>query len=294
MPDNNLVGTKMLEEIIETVIFSGQLSGAIPLSLMLIGPSGGGKSKLLLRYEKTASLHRSDDLTTSGLFDILKLDERDQRKTHIIIPDFNAPLSHKPATSTLLVSNLLTVMSDGSARIDDGRETKEITHAPIGILTAVTPEMYAKNEYKWKMLGFRRRFLPIFYDYSPASVMKVQSKITRGQVSLLSLTPKTFVFKGPKKSIYLNSKEAKDIQNLSMMLAELLALHTQSKKIEENKIKYQIVPGKALLPYAPHLMLQVYAKANALRLNRARVSSTDVMACAELLEFCRYGEPKRL
>ena len=294
MRTNGLYGTRQLEEIIETAIFTGNILEVVPVSLMLIGPSGAGKSKMLLKFQGDM-LHRSDDVTSSGLQDIMKLDEKDQAITHIVLPDFNAPLSHKPATSTLLVANLLTMMSDGTARIDDGREMKTLTHNPIGILTAVTPEMYSKNEHKWKILGFKRRFLPIFYDYSPATIMKVQSKISRCEVTSLPLTLKNVKFRSTEKTnIYLNSREAEQLKELSVYLAEALAIHGIRKRDEDKKIKHEIIPGKTLLPYSPHLLLQAFAKGNALKNDRKRVTKKDIDFCSELLTFCRYGEPKRL
>src|SRR5579859_6826455 len=106
---NNLIGTQLVEEIILTAIHTGHIEGAIPVSLMLVGPSGAGKSKMLLKFSGNM-LHRSDDITSSGLQDIVKEDEKEQAITHIVLPDFNAPLSHKASTSTLLVANLLTMM----------------------------------------------------------------------------------------------------------------------------------------------------------------------------------------
>jgi len=290
---NNLIGTKCLEDIIETAIYTGNLASTVPVSLMLIGPSGAGKSKMLLKFQGEM-LHRSDDITSSGLQDIVKMDEKDQTVTHIVLPDFNAPLSHKAGTSTLLVANLLTMMSDGTARIDDGRETKILVHNPIGILTAVTPEMYSKNEHKWKILGFKRRFLPIFYDYTPATIMKVQKNISKGKVTSEPLTLRTITFKGPKKEVQLKSREANELKELSVYLAESLAIHGIAKRNEDKKIKHEIVPGKTLLPYSPHLLLQAVARGNALRNSRTRVTSADISFCADLLTFCRYGEPKRL
>lgn len=293
MKKYNLIGTQALQEIIETAIWTGHLAHTVPISLMLVGPSGAGKSKLLLQYEGEM-LHRSDDITSIGLQDIVKSDEKEQSVTHIVLPDFNAPLSHKASTSTLLVANLLTMMSDGTARIDDGRETKVLTHNPIGILTGVTPEMYAKNEFKWKILGFQRRFLPLFYTYSQGTVGRVQNEIAKGNVTSLPLSKKLIVFKGEKRNIYLNSKESKDIKELSLILASNLALHGILTKDENQKVKFKITPGRPLLPYSPHLLLQSLARANALKRGSRRVIKKDVDFCGELLDFCVYGEPKKL
>lgn len=292
--NNALIGTKVLEDIIETAIFTGHLADTVPVSVMLIGPSGAGKSKMLLKFEGMM-LHRSDDITSSGLQDIVTEDEKTQTVTHIVLPDFNAPLSHKPSTTGLLIANLLTMMSDGTARIDDGRETKTLTHNPIGILTAVTPEMYSKNEYRWKMLGFKRRFLPIFYDYTTETIRRVQGMIRKGKVTSAQLTKRVIVFKGEgKRKIYLNSHEANELDLLSSTLAEHLAIHGIAKRDEKKSIVREIVPGKALLPYSPHLLLQAMAKGNALKAGRPRVNGTDIKFCIDLLEFCRYGEPRRL
>jgi hypothetical protein len=84
------------------------------------------------------------------------------------------------------------------------------------------------------------------------------------------------------------------LKQLSVYLAEFLAIHGIRKRDEEKKIKHEIIPGKTLLPYSPHLLLQAFAKGNALKYGRPRVNKKDVDFCAELLNFCKYGEPKKL
>jgi hypothetical protein len=290
---NNLIATLPLEKIIETAIYTGHLHGVTPVSLMLVGPSGAGKSRMLLKFSGDM-LHRSDDLTSSGLQAVAKGDEKEQKITHIVLPDFNAPLSHKASTSQLLVANLLTIMSDGTTRIDDGRDVKTVVHNPIGILTGCTPDMFSRNESKWKALGFTRRFLPLFYDYSLSTIQKVQDAISSGKITSLPLTVRPILFKGPKAKIYLNSREANHLQNLSLTLAQLLAIYGARKEDENGKAKFKTIPGKPLLPYSPHHILQAFAKGNALKNGRIRVTKADVEFCTDVLEFCRYGEPKRL
>src|SRR4029077_18522366 len=133
-----LVGMETLQEIIETVLFTPAIFDCVPISIILVGPPGTGKSKIILQFS-APSLMKTNDVTSAGLADIVG-DDKDNNVRHVIVPDFNIVVSHKSSTSNLTIASLLTLMSEGILRIDDGRRKKELVHSPLGIITAMTRE----------------------------------------------------------------------------------------------------------------------------------------------------------
>jgi hypothetical protein len=169
-----------LQELIETVLHTACIRDENPISIICIGPSGIGKSMLLSRYLSPALTH-SDSISSQGLFDIALRDPKNEIK-FLILPDINPTLSRKPSTVQNTIANLLSFTADGTIRIDDGRQAKDCKHAPIGILTAATPEMYARQAKKWFALGLRRRIIPIFFDYTYRTVAKLQEMVRKDKI----------------------------------------------------------------------------------------------------------------
>lgn len=292
----NLIGLEPLEEICETAIFSSHLTDTIPISVMLIGPSGAGKSKLIMQYQNANGCHITSDVTSMGLQELMQLDHKGEVK-FIIIPDFNLVLSHRASTLQLVIANLLSLTSEGTIRIDDGRVRKETKHAPVGIITAMTRELYRHVAKKWSVLGFNRRFLPIFYDYSVETRMRIQNSIVNGTTTLLQLAERKLNVP-PKPSDVSVSQVGKDIQMLSDELATnigYLPAQSRDKAKEENNNhrKGVMFIGKQL-EFSPHLSLRSMARAHALRDGRNKVQDQDVKFLMRLLTFTRYDRPGSL
>src|SRR5216684_1802124 len=115
--NEQLIGLDPLLEIVETAIYSAHLADTIPISAILIGPSGAGKSKAIIQYKGTNGCHLTNDVTSMGLQDILGADHENKVR-FLVVPDFNVVLSHRASTLQLTVANLLSVLSEGTMRID--------------------------------------------------------------------------------------------------------------------------------------------------------------------------------
>ena len=280
-----------INEIVQTLLYTGMVEGIKPVSGLLVGPSGGGKSQTLIPY-KAPWIHHTNDLTSAGLSDILSNDVSGKLRT-IILPDFNVPLSHKSAVVTLTVSNLLSLMSEGTCRIDDGRNQKIMKHEPMSIVSGLTPEMYTQHFKKWKALGFIRRFLMVNFVYSLETRRDGSAQIREGKVTSENL-PDIVIDKtkeGTLKKVKLEKREAGDIEILSMELATNLGYNLM-RDGKTHKIKW--VEQERALEFAPHLMLQSIAKGNALRMHRNRVNQSDIKFLIRLLGFTNPARPQSI
>jgi hypothetical protein len=298
-----LIGFEQITEILETALYSAYLKGTIPLSVIVIGPSGGGKSKAVMQYGGSNGCHLTNDITSSGLQEILERDYEGKIRT-LVIPDFNVVLSHRASTLQLTIANLLSVTSEGTVRIDDGREKKETKHLPVGIITAMTRELYMHVARKWAILGFNRRFIPVFFEYSVRTRQRIQDSISSDFVSLLQLLPKE-MHRPPYSDVSIPKDHAQKIQGLSDDLSNNIGwipnlqrrphrAKDATKDYDENKKPDKAVfIGKAL-EFTPHLALRSMARAHALKDGRQIVDAQDINFLMTMIEFTRYDQPGKI
>lgn len=286
----SLIGMQPLEEIIETAIFTAYLKHAIPLSLMLIGPSGAAKSKVVMQYQSHVGCHVTTDVTSSGLQELLQKDPQEKIR-FIVIPDFNIVLSHRHSTLQLTIGNLLSMTSEGSIRIDDGRQIKETKHCAIGIISAMTPQMYSLMGKKWVALGFSRRFLPVNYDYSLSTREKIQRSIAAGLTTMLQLAEKRIV-PPAVTDVHISDEHSIRLMNFSHELATNIGWIAVPNRKDISKPK-AINTGKQI-EFSPHIVLRTLARAHALRGKRNEVTEDDIIFCMKVIGFTRFDQPVQL
>lgn len=291
-PDNHLVGLGPVLEIVHVALLTSYIEKATPIAIMLVAPSGGGKTATLKRFQADF-IHQTNDLTSSGLWQILR-DDKDEKLSHICLEDFNPLLSHKSSVSSLTIASLLSVMSDGMMRIDDGRERHELVHKPVGIITGVTPEMFAANLEKWHGLGLIRRFLPIHFVYKQETIHHAQQTIREGKINSKPLPPIKLEIPQSKVSPIISPEFAKDIEMQSVFLGTHLGVNSFVTKGRNNEWKREYIQGPAVLPMAPHIILRTMAQARALKERRMHVDESDMVFLRTLVSFVNPLSPAQL
>lgn len=271
-----------LVEIIETAFFTASVRNEVPLSLILIGPSGVAKSKLLTRYQ-SQYIHPTDSVTSQGLFEVLSSD-KDKKLKFILLPDFNPTLNRRPQTVQSTVSNLLSVTHDGTVRVDDGRQQKICEHPPIGLITAATDDIYNQQAKRWFALGLRRRIIPLFYCYNGLTVDRLQNLVSSDQIHSGAMTRVPVVL--PKTGCpQIAEPLARQLKDKSQIFAGYLGkLSHFDGKIR----KWQV---REVVPISPHVTLRTLARARALKHKRGSVNQEDVNFLDVFLRFCDPERP---
>jgi hypothetical protein len=286
----SLIGMDLIQEIVETSICSAYLHRVVPISLILIGPSGAGKSKLIMQYQSSLGCHITTDVTSIGLQELLAKDHQ-QKIKFIIIPDFNLVLSHRHSTLQLTIANLLSITSDGTIRIDDGRQNKETKHDPVGIISAITRGMYATVGRKWVNLGFSRRFLPINYDYSLITRDKVQQSIASGITTMMQLAERK-ISPPQTTEVAISHSLSERLLAYSHELAGNIGWVAVPNRKDSTKPK-AVNTGKQI-EFSPHIILRTIARAHALKSGANEVTEEDVIFCIKLIQFTRFDQPVML
>jgi hypothetical protein len=289
---DGLVGLETVETIIETIIMTAYVKAPNTCSIILVGPSGSGKSQSMLRYRKFPSVYIANDLTTMAMAEILANDKKGQIR-HFLLPDLNPSLSHKNSVTSLWLSSLLTLQSEGVFTTGEGTRVQKIHHTPVGIITACTPEMYEIHHKKLRILGMIRRNAPIFYTLSEdtirkAHLEKINGKIHAAVEARLPELARTIT------DVTIGIREAELIMRDADLFAEYLSIGPVWHSDPSGKRWSS--PGKVenMLPLAPHDYLRTLAKAHALRQGRTVVNSMDVDFVRTFVSFTKYGKESQL
>jgi hypothetical protein len=173
-----MIGLDPVIELVLTVLWSGQVEGERPLSLILIAPPGSGKTSILETMQCSVA-HFTSDLTSREIKNVLK---QNGHHTHIMLGDFTAVFNRSRGTAKLTMNLLGRLTGD------------KITHMPwegealpvpkqLGFISAIPPHDLAKREVKNQVegAGFASRFLFAKFRYSQETIELVHKYIREGK-----------------------------------------------------------------------------------------------------------------
>jgi len=188
-------------------------------------------------------------------------------------------------------------MAEGTMRVDDGRRVKEIFHAPVGIITAMTREVYEVNAGKFLKLGIGRRFCPIFFGYSFATREAVMNAIANGGVTLQQLIPKTLNFPPLTEwpiSIGIDDVTSLEIKSIASEMSSNLSYQPKWSRDEESRWIIKPFRGENPIAFTPHMILRTVAQGHALRAGRKEVNKEDLRFIVKFVSFTNYSLPVQL
>lgn len=282
-----LVKMERIREIIESVICTGFVESPHTCSIILVGPSGSGKSHSMMQFRNYSSVSLQNELTTMIMSEVLKRDRHNEIK-HFLLPDLNPTLSHKSSVVQLFLSSLLTLESEGVFKAGEGTRIERVEHNPVGMITACTPEMYDRHHKRMYNIGLIRRMAPVFYDLCGDTIATAQEEKENGKIHVATILPDR---KLQPVRVMIPAPEASSIRHLSSVLATNLGIGPVWYKDGNGKNHVEPgVIGKPLLPLGPHDFLRTLAKGHALKDNRTDVTKDDTDFIAFFVDCTQYGK----
>lgn len=293
--DEKLIGMGLIEETIQTVLYTAYIERSIPLSILLVAPSGTGKSKSIKQFVADG-IHVQNDLTTFDLNHICESD-KDDAIHHIVVPDLNLPLSHRASVAKLMIATLLGATSERTkiyVQRKDGRH--EITHRSMGLISSITPTIFWKNARKFSELGFVRRMPSIFFNQGDETVDLILRSIEKGKVSFLQLEEKKIAQNGngslPAQAVLIPTKLNRDIR----MFSKVFTAHLNAVIQKPYYYKDKVIPSKesSLTPISPNLYLRSLLRGHALLRKRNEVTKNDLDFISKFLTLTDCNNPRSL
>jgi hypothetical protein len=169
-----------------------------PISLLLLGKPGIGKSRLLSPLAKVKEVNYVNDITPKYLVEFLGKVKSGEKK-FLVIPDFTNCMSHGKNTRNTLVAVLRSMTEEGVVDLSDYHlEFKSDKSVRAGLITAVTHSCYEGFHKAWKRTGFLSRLLPFSFSHSVATTASIMKAIDTKKPDPIE-TVKMIVKKRPKK-----------------------------------------------------------------------------------------------
>jgi len=152
-------------------------SCAKPISLLLLGKPGIGKSRLLSPLVRLDFVSYVNDITPKYLVEFLGKVRRGEKK-FLAVPDFTNCLSHGKSTKTTLIAVLRSMTEEGIVDLSDYHlEFKSDIPVRAGLITAVTNSSYEEFKHAWKSTGFLSRLLPFSFSHSVSTTYRIMDNI---------------------------------------------------------------------------------------------------------------------
>lgn len=142
---------------------TGLLIGEQAQSILLVGPPGQGKTAMIRRFSQLPTAKMFSDLTSDG---VRRAITEHVKVRHMLMPEFERLFSRDRNVSSQ-TANLLCNLMTGDAGVESvGFKTYDFTGRQVGVIGAMTSEIYRLRTEQLKETGLLSRFTVVSIDRS--------------------------------------------------------------------------------------------------------------------------------
>jgi hypothetical protein len=247
-----MIGTKLIEEFIQSVALTHRIKGYKRCSTLLIAAPESGKTTITT----AASCSHVTPIAVMSGRSVLKEVNDNEHCEFLLFNDLTSIRAMSTPASALLVVFLNQLTQDERGKVAfAGKDADEIKRA-IGIIACIPYETFSDHRAKWKEMGFISRMVPFAYSYDAEIVAEIKNSIDNGTHEKS---------RKPRKGMPKEKKE----QQVSIFMDKKTTISVRALADERSKDLGQI--GIRLLS-SYHVLI----RAHALLQNRRRVNKDDL------------------
>ncbi len=182
-----LMGVELASEFVNTVVLTGSVENANPVSAMLIANPEQGKTSIVLEKSNEQVIPLTD-CTGKGLQFLCQMKPE---ATHFVVNDMGVIASHGGKTREFFYGMLLAMTEEGMKTIASPDGVQYIKTGRKGIIGCITSEQAKDSRAWWQKRGLARRLIPFHYAYSEALLIRIKDNIVAaGHTSFEEPNPK--------------------------------------------------------------------------------------------------------
>jgi hypothetical protein len=168
-----MIGTRLVEELVQSVALSHRVKGHKRCSLILLAAPESGKTTV------TTAAHAKHVCRIAMITgrSILKEVNENPATEFLLFNDLTAVRAMSPSAVAFMVVLLNQLTQDERGIVAfAGKETEHIKRS-IGIIACLPFETFRDHRAKWKELGFVSRMIPFAYSYDAELIAKIKNAI---------------------------------------------------------------------------------------------------------------------
>jgi len=229
----------LVNEFTHTVLLTGRVAGAAPVSAFLIAEPESGKTSITCDNH-TEGVVALTKCTAMGLELTMQMHPRAH---HLILSDLTFVTGMSPRASKSLFEMLKASIEEGLQNVADPSGFRKFSGQRIGIIGCATPSLAKDNRSWWWKHGFASRVVPFCYHYSDPLVIRIKQEILDGKahdVKTPEKPPRT-----PELPIHVKLETR--FANIVLQISNAKAIEMESRGIRLLKQMMALVKAHSLL-----------------------------------------------
>jgi len=169
-----LIGMELVQEVVETILLTGRVKNADPVSLLIVAEPEHGKTSVVLE-RPCASVFILSDVTGKG---IQQLCQMMPEVTHFIINDMIAPSAKKNSVKQFTISMLCAMTEEGIRATAYPSSVEQFGDKGRRAIIACMPRtLVTDGRGWWNKSGFSSRMLPFAFTHSKDLTIRIKDCI---------------------------------------------------------------------------------------------------------------------
>lgn len=164
---------ELVKELVETVLLTGRLKQHAPVSVLLISEPEQGKTRIFFETP-CPSVIMLTDVTGRAIQELCR---QNAEKTHFVINDLVAVLSHRQSVNKYTLSMINAITEEGITAVAFPGQTESFKNGKRGIVAALTTDMTRDGRAWWNKIGLTTRMVPFCFAHSEELVVKIKTAI---------------------------------------------------------------------------------------------------------------------
>jgi hypothetical protein len=171
-----LLGTELVEEFVATVILTGRVASAAPVSAVLIASPECGKTSIVMSRPCKSTFFLSDT-TGKGLMELCKMRAE---MSHFIINDLVAIMSHRQTVNQYTQAIINAMTEEGIVAVAFPGMVETFPSGKRAIIACTTIDLFRDCRHWWHKIGLSTRMVPFAFDHDKELEIKIKSLIMNG------------------------------------------------------------------------------------------------------------------
>lgn len=171
-----MIGTDLLEDLVQSVALTHRIKGQKRVSLLLTAAPESGKTTITAAAD---AKHVCRVAVITGRSILREVKEHPVTE-FLLFNDLTAIRAMSPQAVNLLIVLLNQLTQDERGLVAfAGKDTEQITR-PLGIIACLPFTTFVDHRARWKELGFVSRMIPFAYQYPNELVAEIKDSIDAG------------------------------------------------------------------------------------------------------------------